>query len=182
MSPSWKESHGHLPATIDPIQLAERGARLTGTLPLKGMLRLTQNCLDDSGEVFIDLAFERGEGEKVLLMHGTLHATLRVKCQRCLEAMDLALDASPWFVLARSEKRQDMLGEEPDVLVADKPLSLSGLVEDELLLALPMVPMHELDQCPARAYVAARTDSGSKQIEEEGKSPFSVLSRLKKTR
>ena len=165
MSPTWKESHGHLPATIDPIQLAERGARLTGTLPLKGMSRLAQNCLDDSGEVFIDLAFERGEGEKVLLMHGTLHVTLHVKCQRCLEAMDLALEASPWFILARSEKRQDMLGDEPDVLVA-----------------LPMVPMHELNQCPARDYVSAGTDSGSKQVEEEGKSPFSVLSRLKKTR
>ncbi len=182
MSLSWKESHGHLPSTIDPIQLAERGARLTGTLPLKGMARLAQNCLDDAGEVFVDLAFERGEGEEVLLMHGRLRVTLRVTCQRCLEGMDLALEASPWFILARSEKRRDMLGEEPDVLVADKPLSLSGLVEDELLLALPMVPMHEINRCPARAYVVTGTDSGSRQSEEDGKSPFSVLNRLKKTK
>jgi DUF177 domain-containing protein len=182
MSPSWKESHGYLPATIDPIQLAERGARLTGTLPLKGMSRLTQNCLDDAGEVLVDLAFERGEGEKVLLMHGTLRVTLHVTCQRCLEEMDLALEASPWFILARSEKGRDDLGDEPDILVADKPLSLSGLVEDELLLALPMVPVHELDQCPARAYVTAVADAGSPQDEEDRKSPFSVLSRLKKTR
>jgi len=182
MSPSWKEVHGHLPATIDPIQLAERGARLTGTLPLKGMSRLTQNCPDDAGDVFIDLAFERGEGEKVLLMRGALRATLHVRCQRCLEGMDLAIEAAPWFILARSEKRQDMLEDEPDILVADKPLSLSGLVEDELLLALPMVPMHELSRCPARAHVAAGVDSGAKPTEEARKSPFSVLSRLKKTR
>lgn len=182
MSLSWKESHGHLPASIDPIQLAERGARLTGTLPLKGMARLTQNCLDDTGEVLVDLAFERGEGEEVLLMHGRLHVKLRVTCQRCLEGMDLTLEASPWFILARSEKRQEMLGEEPDILVADKPLSLSGLVEDELLLAMPMVPMHELNQCPARAYVAAGTDSGPGRAEEGGKSPFSVLRQLKKTK
>ncbi len=182
MSLSWKESHGHLPASIDPIQLAERGARLTGTLPLKGMSRLAQNCLNDTGEVFVDLAFERGEGEEVLLMHGRLSVTLHVTCQRCLEGMDLTLETSPWFILARSEKRQDELGEESDILVADKPLSLSGLVEDELLLALPMVPMHELSQCPARAYVAAGTDSGLKQAEEDRKSPFSALSRLKKTK
>ena len=182
MSPSWKESHGHLPATIDPIQLAERGARLTGTLPLKGMSRLTQNCLDDSGHVFVDLAFERGQGKDVFLMHGTLRANLRLMCQRCLEAMDLALEASPWFILARSEKDQDMLGDEPDILVADKPLSLSSMAEDELLLALPMVPMHELSQCPARSHVATGTEHGLKQAEEDGKSPFSVLSKLKKTR
>ncbi len=182
MPPSWKESHGHLPATIDPIQLAERGARLTGRLPLKGMARLTPNCLDDAGEVFVDLVFERGDGQEVFLLHGTLHAGLHVTCQRCLQGMDLALEAEPWFILAKSDASREALGEEADVLVADKPLSLSGLVEDELLLALPMVPMHEISKCPARVYVATGTDSGLKQAEEEKKSPFSVLSRLKKTR
>jgi uncharacterized protein len=182
MSPSWKESHGHLPATIDPIQLAERGARLTGTLPLKGMARLTQNCLDEAGGVHVDLVFERGEGQEVFLMHGRLRADLHLTCQRCLEGMDLTLEASPWFILVKSDASRDTLEDQPDFLVADKPLSLSALVEDELLLALPMVPMHERSRCPARVYVTTGADSGLKQAEEENRSPFSVLSSLKKTR
>ena len=91
MAPSWKESHGHLPVTIDPIQLAERGARLTGTLPLKSMPRLAQGSLEGSGDVSVDLAFEREEGQQVFVMHGTLRVPLRVTCQRCLETMQLNL-------------------------------------------------------------------------------------------
>ena len=182
MSPSWKESHGHLPATIDPIQLAERGARLTGTLPLKSMPRLAQTCLDGSGDVFVDLSFERGEGEKVLLMRGTLRTSLRVTCQRCLEDMDLDVEASPWLMLMRPGSRRDRLDDEPDILVADKPVSLSALVEDELLLALPMVPTHELSECPAKVYVRKEIGGGRQEADGEKKNPFAVLDRLKKTK
>ncbi len=182
MSPSWKELHGHLPATIDPIQLAERGARLTGTLPLKSMPRLAQASLDGAGDVHVDLSFERGDGEKVFLMHGALRVRLHATCQRCLEGMDLDLEASPWLILTRSGPPQDMLGDDPDILVADKPLLLSALVEDELLLALPMVPMHELGECPAKVYIAEKAVSEIKDVEPGKKSPFAVLSRLKKAR
>lgn len=182
MSPSWKELHGHLPATIDPIQLAERGARLTGTLPLKGMPRLAQAAIDGSGDVHVDLCFERGEGEKVFLMHGTLRVRLHATCQRCLEGMYLDMEASPWLILARSGPPQDMLGDDPDILVADKPVLLSGLVEDELLLAFPMVPMHELGECPAKAYIAEKAVPEIGDAEPGKRSPFAVLGKLKKAR
>lgn len=184
MSPSGKASHGHLPATIDPIQLAERGARLTGTLPLKGMSRLAQTALAGSGDVFVDLAFERGEGENVLLMHGRLQTRLRVTCQRCLEAMDLELEAAPWLVLLRPDPRRVPQEEdEPDTLVVDKPLALNALVEDELLLALPMVPMHEPSRCAARARATADSRAGElKPDEKGGPSPFSMLRKLKTTK
>jgi DUF177 domain-containing protein len=182
MSPSWKESHGHLPSTIDPIQLAERGARLTGTLPLKSMPRLNQACRDGSGDVLVDLSFERGEGERVFLMRGTLRVSLRVTCQRCLEAMDLQIDASPWLLLLRPESGMDRLDDEADILVVDKPLSLSALVEDELLLAMPMVPTHDLNECPARVYVKKEMGAGRKEAEGEKKNPFAALESLKKTK
>jgi len=185
MSPSGKVSQGHhLPATIDPILLAERGARLTGTLPLKGMARLAQTALEGSGDVFVDLVFERGEGENVLLMHGRLQVRLRVTCQRCLEAMDLELEAAPWLILLRPDARHVPREEnEPDTLVVDKPLALSALVEDELLLALPMVPMHEPSRCAARGHVTESGRVGKAKPEERGKpNPFSVLHKLKTTK
>jgi uncharacterized protein len=181
MSPSWKESHGHLPATIDPIQLAERGARLTGTLPVKSMPRLMQTCLEGSDDVYVDLLFERGEGEQVFLMHGTLRVRLHTTCQRCLEGMDLDVEASPWLMLMRPGGRRDRLDDEPDILVVDKPLLLSALIEDELLLALPMVPTHALSECPAGTYVK-QAMAGAGTAEGKKKNPFAVLDELKKTR
>lgn len=184
MSPSGKAAHGHLPASIDPIQLAERGAQLTGTLPLKGMSRLMQTALDGSGDAYVDLAFERGEGENVLLMHGRLQARLRVTCQRCLEPMDLELEARPWLVLLRPDARHAPREEdEPDTLVVDKPLALSALVEDELLLALPMVPMHEPSRCAARAHATESARAGELKADEKGRSsPFSMLQKMKTTK
>ena len=182
MVSSWKEPHGHLPGTIDPIQLAERGAHLTGTLPLKSMPRLAQGCLEGSEDVMVDLAFERQEGEQVYIMHGTLRTHLRVTCQRCLEAMDLELKAAPWLILLKSGERLERQEGEADVLLADKPQSLSSLVEDELLLALPMVPMHAPDLCPVKVRAASDARAVPEQVKHGGKNPFSVLGRLKKTR
>lgn len=178
MPSSWKASHGHLPVTIDPIQLAERGAQLSGTLPLKSMPRLAQGSLEGSGDVSVELDFEREEGEQVFVMHGRLRVRLRVTCQRCLEAMDLELEAAPWLILTKSGARLDQREGDTDILVADKPLSLSGLVEDELLLALPMVPMHAPDRCPVKVRAAGIAPEPAAR---SGKNPFSVLGRLKKT-
>ena len=175
MSSSWKALHGQLPENIDPVQLAERGARLTGTLPLKSMPRIAQGSLAGSGDVVIDLSFERSEGEKIFLMHGALRVPLRVSCQRCLEAMDLKLEASPWVILMKAGERLARNEADADILVVDKPLSLSALVEDELLLAMPMVPMHDLNQCPAKSYVTRARRAGV-----IGRNPFAVLSRMKK--
>ncbi len=182
MSSSWKESHGHLPGTIDPIQLAERGARLTGTLPLKSMPRLAQGSLDGSGDVIVDLAFERQEGQQVFIMHGALRVTLRVTCQRCLEAMDLELKAEPWLILQKSGERLEQQEGDADVLVTDKPLPLSDMVEEELLLTLPMVPMHAPDQCPVKVRAASVARTAPDQGGRGRKNPFSVLDRLKKTK
>ena len=181
MASSWKESHGHLPGTVDPIQLAERGAHLTGTLPLKGMPRLAQGSLEDSGDVMVDLAFERQQGEKVFIMHGALRVHLRVTCQRCLEAMDLELKAAPWLILLNSGESLERQEGDADILVADKPLPLSDMVEHELLLVLPMVPMHAPEQCPikVRAASVAKADAG--RAGRDSKNPFSVLDQLKKT-
>jgi uncharacterized protein len=175
---------GTLPASIDPIQLAERGARLTGTLPLKSMPRLVQACLDGSGDVHVDLSFERSEGEGLYEMRGDVSVKLRVTCQRCLEEMDFWLEARPSLMLMRPGSNPALLELEADVMVVDKPLLLSSVVEDELLLAMPMVPLHGLNECPGKVYVAG----GASPVKESGKAgkvkknPFSVLSELKRTK
>jgi len=175
---------GTLPASIDPIQLAERGARLTGTLPLKSMPRLVQACLDGSGNVHVDLSFERSESEGLYEMRGHLSAKLRVTCQRCLEAMDFGLEISPRLMFMRPGDNPALLELEADIMVVDKPLLLSSVVEDELLLAMPMVPMHDLNECPGKIYVAGAASPAreSGKAGKAKKNPFSVLSELKRTK
>jgi uncharacterized protein len=105
-------------------------------------------------------------------MTGEVRARLRVRCQRCLEPMELGLAAKPALILLRPGEREDLAESEADTLVVDKPVMLSGLIEDELLLALPMFPAHAPGQCPAGDADGAR---------QGRKNPFAVLQGLKKT-
>ena len=65
--------------------------------------------------------------------------------------MTLELHADTRLLLLRPGVRTDTLAQEVEALTVDRPVSLSELVEDELLLMLPMVPMHPLDACPAKS-------------------------------
>lgn len=158
---------------IDPIQLADKGARLSGALPLKGMRRLAELCLDDTGSVTIDLQFERSHGLR--MMHGTIDARVRLTCQRCMESFESDLKTRPRLLLLRHGERDELLGA-GDVLVVEKPVAISAIVEDELLLVMPMVPIHPAENCPA----TPPTDR-SDEKEQTRPHPFSVLDRLKRT-
>ena len=160
---------GNLPAAVDPIKLADSGTRLTGQLPVKAMGRLRALCLDESDKVSIDLSFERSGDRTLGRMQGPIVAGLQVVCQRCLEKMTLVLRAEPSAILVRAQDREDIIARDTDSLVIDGPILLSNIVEDELLLAMPMVPMHDIDECLA----------GEHRHRQERPKPFSVLGELK---
>jgi len=165
---------GSWSATIDPIQLADQGARLAGELPIKGMSRLVEMCLDDEGIVRVDLEFARGSPEGLRVMRGTLDARVHLTCQRCMGRMTAELHARPQVVLLRPGEREDLLAE-GDAVVIERPVTVGALVEDELLLEMPMVPMHPPEECPAALqgrHPAA--PAGTRP------SPFSVLQKLKR--
>ncbi len=158
-----------LPALVDPIKLADSGTRLTGQLPVKAMGRLRALCLDESDKVSINLSFERSGDRTLGRMQGTIVAGLQVVCQRCLEKMTLVLRAEPSAILIRAQDGEDIIARDTDLLVVDGPILLSNIVEDELLLAMPMVSMHDIDECLA----------GEHRHRQERPNPFSVLGELK---
>lgn len=165
-----------LPATVDPIRLADARAHISGELPVKAMGRLRTMCLDDEGEASISLHFERSGEQSLRRMRGTITVSLHVACQRCLERMTLVVKTEPSLILVKSGDRSERLTQETDVLVSDKPLSLTNIVEEELLLAMPMIPMHDIGDCPVKLYVTAP----EAEVQSSRGNPFAVLSRLKR--
>jgi DUF177 domain-containing protein len=160
-----------LPATVDAIRLADTGTRLVGEIPLKAMPRLRGQCSDDQAEARVDLLFERSADRALRRLRGHISARVRVACQRCLEPMALTLEAEPSLLIVQADERPELLVEDAELLVAGKAVSLNELVEDELLLAMPMIPMHDLGECPASASLQAQRRSRA--------SPFAVLDKLK---
>lgn len=153
---------GGLGATIDPILLADKGAQLSGRVPLQSMARLRAQLLDGAGEVDVDLAFERAEGSNLRRMRGRIVAQVSVTCQRCLEPMAIEIVGEPDVILLRADEPDPGLPPEADTLTVTTSVAVAELIEDELLLALPMVPMHALEQCPAREFIGAIKDDESK--------------------
>lgn len=127
---------------------AEREAELTGDIELKRLSRLRDMLHAHDGSVRVGVRFgpsRRGWWPLRLKYEGTL----RLVCQRCLEPMDIAMAAESKLGLIESAAAEPLLPDDYEaVLLEEKRFNPSQLLEDELLMALPLVPKHDgLEDC-----------------------------------
>lgn len=163
-----------LPEFIAPFKLARQRQSLLGRLPLSGMPRLAEESQKGDAEVALEFGYD---DMGVPHMRGKVVATVQQRCQRCMELMPLALDLNVelGFAMNDEQARQISAGYEPCVLSEDH-VSLSELIEDEILLALPAVPMHKDDSCqPWLADNRAEQEQQAQEDKAERKNPFAVL-------
>lgn len=164
-----------LPEFVDPRRLAGHGCVLNGEIAHRAMSRLRPLLANDEGSVAVHLSFGLDERARARV-RVTVRAKLTMACQRCMGPVLVAVDSSTTLTIVETEQEATRLpaGYEPLVLNHDL-VSVAGLVEDELLLSVPLVPMHPLDQCPAAGWVE-RQDLPGGHSED---SPFAVLAALK---
>jgi len=173
---------GGLPASIDLIRLADQGDHLSGIIPLNRMTRLLTGCRSDEGVVTVDLSFHYDGQRDMRTIIGAVETEISLNCERCLEPMTLLLRSEVNLLVLLPG--QESLAETDDALIADGPVSLAELVENELLLALPMMPMHPMDQCSATNQVVEAGSGSSTAEPEQGdnkESPFAELAKLKRS-
>jgi uncharacterized protein len=172
------------PRRLDVERFAREAAQLEGFWPLKGMPRLIDSCHVEAGvQPESDVVWAaRGEqrrvgGELQTWMALRLHARLKLTCQRCLGAVEAPLDIERRFRFVDGEDQAAALDAEQDddVLARSRAFDLHQLAEDELLLALPIVPMHET--CPEPLRV---TDAAADEDALPRANPFEALAGLKK--
>lgn len=124
------------------------------------------------GEVRVDET-----GAEQVWLHLTVEANLPLTCQRCLGSVDIAVSVNRSFRFVGSEEAAEAQDEEAeeDVLALSQEFSLSELIEDEVLMTLPVVPRHET--CPVDVKLMA-VDSGFEAASAEKRNPFAVLAKL----
>jgi uncharacterized protein len=171
--------HQQLPKEIDPFRLASNGLRLEGNLSLAIMPRLSATIVDSQGDVEVNLKFDVDE-TGTPYMKGNIKTTLPLTCERCLQTMQYNVDTALSVGFIRHERQAEHLAEsyEPWLIEGDKPVALSSIVEDELLLAIPIVPKHEHACLPEDLWQSGDEIIGGE--EEKSESPFAVLAALKK--
>jgi uncharacterized protein len=125
----------------DIRKLAETRAAFDFDLPMTDLPGLPAELSAGGGRVQTQLRFGREQGFATAEVR--LHAQLQVTCQRCMGPMSLAVDANSPVVIVQSEHEAEAAPAGMETFLApDGRLSLSALVAEELLLALPIVPLH----------------------------------------
>ena|SRR5690606_15143761 len=168
--------NGPIPPHVDPRKLADRGAVLEGELPLESLPRLAEQMVDHAGTVRVKLSFERDE-RRAVVVHCEFGVEAKMVCQRCLDVASLPIRGEYHYVVV-AEGSEQVVPKGYDALeVGEDPLDLLTLVEDELLLALPIVPVHDSEVCQQPA---GHDEPEPSEDEVPRSNPFSVLAQLKR--
>jgi len=169
-----------LPPRIDPSVIAAEQRLLEGSLPLAAMPRLCAVVDCHQGEARLRLQGRIDEAGYRLL-DGHVQTQLEMQCQRCMQAVKIAIDTDFLLALVASEQQATRLPDDYEPLIAEgEELLLAELVEDELLLGLPLVARHELGEC--RAGVgdtdSSPVDLAVESVVEDKYKPFAGLDKL----
>jgi uncharacterized protein len=170
------------PERLDVAAFAEDAAELSGTLPASALQRLAAEAKGPLEGREVEWS---AQGELVnphhvhpeIWLHLQAGATLPMTCQRCLEPVDVPLEVDRSFRFVADEATaaaEDDTAEE-DLLAMSRAFDLPGLIEDELLMEVPVVPRHAI--CPHPVPLSA----ADPDFEEAGvpEHPFAVLKALK---
>ena len=174
----------HDPLRLDIENFTADGATLQGRWPLTQFERLLDGWPAEAPPPDAEVEW-LASGElrrpKALEPERWLHLEARTQvwreCQRCLQpvALPLSLQCSLRFVRGEDEAARLDAESEEDVLALERSFDLQALVEDELLLALPLVPRHE--QCPQPLAAPAEPEMDEAPVREN---PFAALARLRR--
>ena len=183
-----------LPTAIDLRSCAQKAETLSGQAPLAAFARLAEGLPELAGELapvrwsaraewrepLGELTPEAGRGvtpQPQLWLHLQARAEVPQVCQRCLSPYAQGVEVDRWFRFVASEAAALAEDEdcEEDLLVLEPRFDLSALVEDELLLGLPLVPMHE--ECPQPVRMSA--GELPEIVEQDKPNPFAALAALK---
>lgn len=171
------------PRRLDLKRFAEDGAPLQGEQVLADFPRLLAEAQGQGGGSPVHWGAvgelrNPGHAQPEVWLHLDARATLPLTCQRCLGPVPTPVEVRRSFRFVADEAAaaaEDDQSEE-DVLALSRAFDLVELVEDELLMALPLVPRHET--CPDAVKMQA-VDPGFEAAQAPAANPFAVLQALK---
>jgi len=167
---------------LDVKTFAQEGGAVAGQEPLRRFPRLLAETQGRGAETPIEWSAS-GEMRNPLhhspqiWLHLKASAKLSLTCQRCLMPVDVpvTIDRSFRFVADEAVAAAEDEESEEDVLELSRSFDVPGLIEDEMLMELPISPRH--DTCPPVRVVVQ--DKGFDEAPAERENPFAVLGRLK---
>jgi uncharacterized protein len=168
---------------IDSFSFTRKAGQLDGKLVLEQRERLVDQLAEPFGEVSWQLRGYRDEPvgrPSQAWLELQLHGLSFVPCVRCLKAVEHPVEEQFRYLLVADEDQAAELDEQAqdhDVLVASEHFALTELIEDEILMNLPPLAMHE--RCPQPLPRGLGEENDADSLDEARPNPFAVLTKLK---
>nr|ART37106.1 D35 [uncultured bacterium] len=157
---------------VNSLEFARNSRFIEGNVPLKWLPNLADRLLELDGSLAVSL--EGWQSEEKFLLRLVIDGTLLLQCQRCLASVRLPMQVNSVLQLISTDESwpdEELMDDEIDAIEASEALDVVGLIENEVLLALPLAPRHEYCELPGEAGVAEN---------EYGSASFLALAALKK--
>lgn len=172
-------NNAHMPKFIKPSQMADKSSCLTGKIALAEFVRLTALIGHQSDVLVIKVNFGYDEHGRCL-MQGDLKTSFELTCQRCMESFTLKVSSGFKVVPVSDEVEGAALENETEyVLMQDGRVPLYELIEEELILNLPIIAKHDDSHVGCIPHKMQFGISSLAEVEEEEVHPFKVLEALK---
>lgn len=160
-------------AVVDNLDFARHGTVLRGELAIAELERLQEFLHSNQGSLAYVLSGKTSaKGES--LLECSIDGTLVLQCQRCLEALEFPLHFVSTLKVVKGLTQFDDVGDEEetvDSIPASAAMNVQALIEEEILLNLPISPLHAPSACRERDEV--------KSVKDERTNPFGALAALK---
>jgi uncharacterized protein len=157
---------------IDSLDFAENGKQLDTQVPVAELPRLLDVLDNPQGTLhFILKGGVDNQGRPILDV--SIEGSCQLRCQRCLQGLDYAVQHEARLLLCDQASLDELDDEEEEFegILAEAHLDVLALLEDEILLGLPIAPRHELGDCQM-------AEEEEKQMDETH--PFAALMKLKR--
>lgn len=165
-----------LPEFISLKELTLNESVLQGSVPLAKMSRLQDSLAKIDEILMVSLRFGTDtEGWRTI--KGEVRGQVTLTCQRCMQQMKVAIGSDMALAIVANEQQGEELPEHYDPLLAvEDTISLYQIIEDEVLIALPLVAKHSEEECPIKLQNSSETGHNTRS---DRKNPFEVLATLK---
>ncbi|MGG4604466.1 YceD family protein [Paenalcaligenes sp. Me131] len=165
---------------LDTFTFTQQHETRTGQIAAEKLARAIEGLVPQRGQVFNWSASGGVDTTERRFIRLSVNGSMFLQCQRCLQDYECPVVVDTLFEVVNTEAELDE-GEDdvetPDRVLASLNLDLFGLIEDEVILALPYIPRH--DVCPSLPGALSEEDASG--LETEKPNPFAVLGKLKKS-
>ena len=166
-----------LPEYADARKIFLQDQELSGNMSLTGLSKLNGILSSDNGSLVANLRFFLNKSGRRIIA-GNLKAEIEVLCQRCLQPLDLVVEDDINLVLVETEEKAKGLEELYDPWICEThKINLADLIEEQLLLALPIVCLHSDPNCVEKLDYDLQT--GPESTNPGLQNPFRELESLK---